>query len=89
MAGAAIDRGRMSEPHIDPTEGDLTLEPRRPGLSFLGWEANSLGLLMIVIGGVMLLRRSCLQEVCCQVLLNRLRVAPEVERRPAHRLSWE
>jgi hypothetical protein len=45
----------MSEPHIDPTEGDLTLEPRRPGLSFLGWKANSLGLLMIVIGGVMLL----------------------------------
>ena len=55
MAGAAIYRGRMSDPHIDPTEGDLTLEPRRPGLRFLGWKANWPGLLMIVIGGVMLL----------------------------------
>ena len=55
VAGAAIYRGRMSEPHIDPPEGDLTLEPRRPGLSFLGWKANWPGLLMIVLGGVMLL----------------------------------
>ena len=55
MAGAAIDRGRMSEPHIDPTDGDLTLEPRHRGLRFLGWKANWPGLLMIVVGGVMLL----------------------------------
>ena len=31
MAGAAIYRGRMSDPHIDPTDGDLTLEPRGLG----------------------------------------------------------
>ena len=55
MAGAAIYRGRMSDPHIDPVEGDLTLEPRRPSLRFLGWTANWPGLLMVVIGGVMLL----------------------------------
>ena len=55
MAGAAIYRGRMSDPHIEPSETAPTLEPRRRGLRFLGWEANWPGLLMIVIGGVMLL----------------------------------
>jgi hypothetical protein len=41
MAGAAIYRGRMSDPHIDPTEGDLTLRAAsaRPGLP---WMASQL-----------------------------------------------
>jgi hypothetical protein len=55
MAGAAIYRGRMSDPHIDPREDAPTLEPRHRGLRFLGWKANWPGLLMIVIGGIMLL----------------------------------
>jgi uncharacterized membrane protein HdeD (DUF308 family) len=55
MAGAAIYRGRMSDPHINPSDDAPTLEPRHPGLRFLGWKANWPGLLMIVLGGVMLL----------------------------------
>jgi hypothetical protein len=55
MAGAAIYRGRMSDPHIDPREDAATLEPRHRGLRFLGWKANWPGLLMVVAGGVMLL----------------------------------
>jgi hypothetical protein len=49
MAGPAIYRARMSEPHIDPPEGDLTLEPRRPGLSFLRWKGNWIGGMMLLL----------------------------------------
>jgi hypothetical protein len=55
MAGAAIYRGRMSDPHVDPIEGDLTLEPRHRGLRFLGFKANWPGLLLVAIGAIMLL----------------------------------
>ena len=54
MAGAAIYRGRMSDPHSNPN-GPRTLEPRHRGLGFLGVGANWPGLLMIVIGGLVLL----------------------------------
>ena len=55
LAGAAIYRGRMSDPHIDPRERRPTLEPRYRSLRFLGWKANWPGLLMIVVGGILLL----------------------------------
>jgi hypothetical protein len=56
MAGAAVYRGRMSDPHPNPHDTAApTLEPRHRGLGFLGLKANWPGLLMIVIGGLMLL----------------------------------
>ena len=55
MAGAAIYRGRMSDPHIDPVEDAPTLEPRHRGLRFLGLRANWPGLLLVAIGAIMLL----------------------------------
>ena len=58
MAGAAIYRGRMSDPHIDSREHVPTLEPRHRGLRFFGWKANWPGLLMIVTGGILLLLRA-------------------------------
>ena len=55
MAGAAIYRGRMSDPHFNPNDTARTLEPRHRGLRFLGVRANWPGLLIITIGGLMLL----------------------------------
>ena len=55
MAGTAIYRGRMSDPHIDPVEDAPTLEPRHRGLRFLGLKANWPGLLLVAIGAIMLL----------------------------------
>ncbi|MFN3625499.1 MAG: hypothetical protein ACK4TP_15730 [Hyphomicrobium sp.] len=55
MAGAAIYRGRMSDPHIDPIEDAPTLEPRHRGMRFLGLKANWPGLLLVAIGAIMLL----------------------------------
>ena len=52
LAGAAIYRGRMSDPHSN-VAGTRTLEPRRRGR--FGLRANWPGLLMIVIGGLVLL----------------------------------
>lgn len=65
MAGAALTRGRLSDPapvHAAPdsrtpnlaTPGP-TLEPQRRGLRFLGLGANWPGLLMIAAGAVLLL----------------------------------
>lgn len=53
MAGAAIFRGRMSDPHVTPT-GVRTLEPSRRGVRFLGITTNWPGLLLIAIGAIML-----------------------------------
>ena len=55
MASAAISRGRMSDPHIDPSDDAPTLEPRHRGLRFLGLKANWPGLLLVAIGAIMLL----------------------------------
>jgi len=55
MAGAAIYRGRMSDPHVDPSDDAPTLEPRHRGLRFLGLKANWPGLLLVAIGAIMLL----------------------------------
>ena len=55
MAGAAIYRGRMSDPHIDPVEDAPTLEPRHRGMRFLGLKANWPGLLLVAVGAIMLL----------------------------------
>lgn len=55
MAGAAIYRGRMSDPHFNPGDAARTLEPRHRGLRFLGLKTNWPGLLLIAIGAVMLL----------------------------------
>ena len=55
MASAAIYRGRMSDPHIDPVDDAPTLEPRHRGLRFLGLKANWPGLLLVAIGALMLL----------------------------------
>ena len=54
MAGAAIFRGRMSEPHSSNGEPS-GLEPHHRGLRFLGLKANWPGLLIAVIGTLMLL----------------------------------
>ena len=53
MAGAAIFRGRLSDPHTTPA-GVRTLEPPRRGLRFLGLGANWPGLVLIVIGVIMM-----------------------------------
>ena len=53
MAGAAIFRGRLSDPHTTPA-GIRTLEPSRRGLRFLGVGLNWPGLLLIAAGVVAL-----------------------------------
>jgi hypothetical protein len=62
MARAAIFRGNMSEPHATTAtratpvqSGDVTLEPNRRGLRFLGLGPNWPGILMIAAGALMLL----------------------------------
>lgn len=56
MAGAAINRGRMSDPTANPNDaGKRTLEPRHRGVGFLGWRANWPGLVLAVLGAVLLL----------------------------------
>jgi drug/metabolite transporter (DMT)-like permease len=51
MAGAAIYRGRLSDPRPNPSDTvDRTLEPRRRGLGFLGLKSNLVGLAMIILG---------------------------------------
>jgi hypothetical protein len=56
MAGAAIYRGGMTEPHSSPRDlAGLTLEPGHRGLRFLGLKANWPGLLIAAIGALMLL----------------------------------
>jgi len=54
MAGVAVYRGRMSEPHSSNGES-AGLEPRQRGLRFLGLKANWPGLLAAVVGALMLL----------------------------------
>jgi hypothetical protein len=55
MAGAAIYRGRMSDPRPNPTDTtDRTLEPRHRGLRFLGLKPNLAGLAIIVFGILLL-----------------------------------
>ncbi|BCG95463.1 hypothetical protein [Mesorhizobium sp. 131-2-1] len=70
MAGAALGRGRLSEPAPLGTPADRsaarlatpgpTLEPRRRGMGFLGLSPNWPGLLMIGVGLVMLLSAAVL-----------------------------
>lgn len=56
LAGAAIYRGRMSDPGPNPHDtARPTLEPHHRGLRFLGLKVSWPGLLMIAIGGLMLL----------------------------------
>ena len=65
MAGAALTRGRLSDPTPANAVPDglapnlatpgPTLEPQRRGLRFLGIGANWPGLLMIAAGAVLLL----------------------------------
>ena len=56
MAGAAIFRGRMTDPHASRRDpAGLTLEPRRQGMGFLGLKANWPGLLLAAVGVVLLL----------------------------------
>lgn len=65
MAGAALWRGRLSDPAParavpDRSTPDLatpgpTLEPRRRGLGFLGLSQNWPGLLMMAVGFILLL----------------------------------
>jgi hypothetical protein len=56
MARTAIFRGNMSEPHATATQpGNVTLEPNRRGLRFLGLGPNWPGILMMVLGALMLL----------------------------------
>ncbi|MDX8493176.1 hypothetical protein RFN29_16530 [Mesorhizobium sp. VK22B] len=68
MAGAALRRGRLSDPAPTapdrpapnlPTPGP-TLEPRRRGLGFLGLSQNWPGLLMMAIGIILLLSMAVL-----------------------------
>jgi hypothetical protein len=54
MAGIAVYRGQMSEPHSSNDES-AGLEPRHRGLRFLGLKANWPGLVVAAVGAVMLL----------------------------------
>jgi hypothetical protein len=54
MAGIAVYRGQMSEPHSSNGES-AGLEPRHRGLRFLGLKANWPGLVVAAVGAVMLL----------------------------------
>jgi hypothetical protein len=65
MAGAALRRGRLSDPAPDRLTPNLatpgpTLEPSRRGLRFLGLAANWPGLLMMAAGAIMLLSAAVL-----------------------------
>jgi hypothetical protein len=53
MAGAAIFRGRLSDPHTTPA-GVRTLEPPRRGLRFLGMGTNWPGVLLVGIGVILM-----------------------------------
>ena len=55
MAGAAIWRGRMSDPTPSRSGGGATLEPAHRGVRFLGLGLNWPGILMMVLGAVLLL----------------------------------
>ncbi|RWK57224.1 hypothetical protein [Mesorhizobium sp.] len=64
MAGAALWRGRLSDPAPARAAPDRstplvtpgpTLEPRRRGLGFLGLSQNWPGLLMMAVGFILLL----------------------------------
>jgi hypothetical protein len=63
MAGAALRRGRLSDPatahaasdRMIPATPGPTLEPERRGLRFLGLATNWPGLLMLVVGAALLL----------------------------------
>ncbi|TPL46335.1 hypothetical protein FJ937_23395 [Mesorhizobium sp. B2-4-4] len=63
MAGAALRRGRLSDPAPAASDRRMpnlarqapTLEPRRRGLGFLGVSQNWPGLLMMAVGAVLLL----------------------------------
>ncbi|MGO4834798.1 hypothetical protein AB4144_21320, partial [Rhizobiaceae sp. 2RAB30] len=54
LARSAIDRGKLSDSHVDPVAGQ-TLEPSHRGVRFLGLGQNWLGLLLIVVGMIALL----------------------------------
>ena len=54
MAAGAINRGKMSDPHMNRPD-DRTLEPRHRGVGFLSLRANWPGLLLIAIGALLLL----------------------------------
>lgn len=54
LAWSTINRGRLSESHIDSVAG-RTLEPSRRGLRFLGLRQNWPGILLILIGAVILI----------------------------------
>ncbi|KXF77087.1 hypothetical protein ATN84_12185 [Paramesorhizobium deserti] len=54
LAKAAIDRGRLSDPHVGPRAG-RTLEPPRRGLRFLGLAANWPGIVFTAAGALLML----------------------------------
>lgn len=54
MAGAAIWRGRLSDPSPTPAAG-ATLEPTHRGVGFLGLGPNWPGIALIVVGAILLL----------------------------------
>jgi len=54
LAKAAIDRGRLSNPHVAPRAG-RTLEPPRRGLRFLGLAANWPGIVFVTVGAAIML----------------------------------
>ncbi|MDR6635972.1 hypothetical protein J2X72_004786 [Phyllobacterium sp. 1468] len=54
MAGIAVYRGKMSEPHSRNGES-AGLEPPHRGMRFLGLKANWPGLVVAAIGALMLL----------------------------------
>ncbi|CAN7460806.1 hypothetical protein LJR231_003092 [Phyllobacterium sp. LjRoot231] len=54
MAGVAVYRGSLSEPHLSNGE-PAGLEPPHRGLRFLGLKANWPGLLVAAIGALLLL----------------------------------
>jgi hypothetical protein len=56
MAGVAIYRGRLTEPHASPRDpAGPTLEPRSGGVGFLGLKHNWPGFLLAIIGALLLL----------------------------------
>ncbi|MBA3446412.1 MAG: hypothetical protein H0T56_02165 [Pseudaminobacter sp.] len=56
MAGAAIWRGRLSDPSPTPSAtANTTLEPTHRGMGFLGLGANWPGLALIAVGAILLL----------------------------------
>lgn len=56
MAGMAINRGKMSDPHTHARDpAGLTLEPRHSGMSVLGLKSNWPGIVIAAVGALMLL----------------------------------